>query len=130
MSAKPMNEHPGKTLAGWLKEKRQRKGFSARVFAGRIGLSPAKYAEVEVGIVKWIEERQQLLISKILDFTPDDDAFLNHHLYLSGEAGHLKFDEIFTREQLAPARLCNFKGERLTPEKREAILDAVFTPLD
>ena len=124
-----MKEHPGKELGAWLKAKRQAKGFTARVFAGRIGLSPAEYAEVEVGIVSWVGERHRLFISTILELSENDEAHFNHLLDRAVEEGPLTFADVFTRDQLAPARLCNTKGEQLTAETREAILDAVFTPL-
>lgn len=115
-----MNEHPAKELAAWLKTKRQEREFTARVFAGRIGLSPAEYAEVEVGITSWIREKHQLLISTILDFSGNDEAQLQHGLDRAKQVGELQFSDVFTREQLAPA---------ITAETKEAILDAVFTPL-
>ncbi len=124
-----MNEHPAKTLGAWLKAKRQAKNFTARVFAGRIGLSPAEYAEVEVGIVQWLGEKQRNLIVTILDLSADDEASFNHQNYRAAEAGALNFSDVFSRDQLAPARLCNVRGEQLTEQTREAILDAVFTPL-
>src|SRR5688572_28997472 len=100
-------DHPAVKFGAWLKEKRREKRIVARVFAGSIGLSPAQYAEVEAGIVHWIKGLTQLRIETILDLTPDDLAAFNHMLYLAREAGEVQFDDVFSRDQLAPVRLCH-----------------------
>ena len=111
------------------KSKRQAKQTVARIFAGLIGLSPAEYAEVEAGIVKWVRDRQSRLIPMMLCLTPEEEAEFQNKLNLAQAAGEIEFKDVFTREQLSPVRLCSPTDERLTPELKEAILDAVFTPL-
>jgi hypothetical protein len=122
-------DHPAVQLGDWLKAKRREKGIIARVFAGRIRLSPSKYAEVESGIVKWIGEMQENLIAVLLDFSADQQQEFAHLLFLAREAGPLEFSDIFTKEQLSPTRCCTVDGKQLTPQLAEQILDAVFTPL-
>ncbi len=124
-----MNSTPGKEFGTWLKAKRRSKQVIARIFAGRIGLSPAEYAEVEEGITAWLREKQQNLIPLMLGLSLDEEAEFNYKLQEARKAGPVKFEDIFTREQLMPVRLCSPKDEPLTPELKEAILDAVFTPL-
>ena len=124
-----MNIQPGRDFGVWLKAKRRSKQIIARIFAGRVGLSPAEYAEVEEGIVKWLREKQKSLIPILLDFSEDDIAEFNHKLYLATEAGPVEFSDIFTEDQLTPVRMCNRRDEPLTPELKGRILKAVFTPL-
>ena len=124
-----MNTQPGIDFGGWLKAKRRSKQIIARIFAGRIGLSPAEYAEVEEGIVKWLREKQKALIPILLDFSEDETAEFNYKLDLAVEAGPVEFSDIFTQEQLTPVRMCTRLDEPLTPELKGHILKAVFTPL-
>jgi transcriptional regulator with XRE-family HTH domain len=124
-----MNGHPAVELGLWLKAKRQAKKTVARVFAGRIGLSPAEYAELEAGVIKWLRQKQENLIPLMLDLSEQDLATFNNKASLARGAKALAFQDVFTRDQLTPVRLCSPKGEQLTAETREAILDAVFTPL-
>lgn len=123
------NSTPGKEFGAWVKSKRQAKQTVARIFAGLIGLSPAEYAEVEAGIVKWVRDRQKLLIPLMLGLNEDEEAQFNNKLSAAQEAGPVEFEDVFTRDQLSPVRLCSPNDERLTPELKEAILNAVFTPL-
>lgn len=125
-----VHDHPAVQFGSWLKEKRRTAGIVARVFAGRINLSPAEYAEVESGVVQWITEKQENLISILLHFDDEDQAKFSHLLYLAREAQPLTFADIYSREQLAPARCCTARGEQIDAAKREAILNAVFTPLN
>jgi hypothetical protein len=121
--------HPAKRFGEWLKSKRRERSVVARVFAGRIRLAPAEYAEVEAGIVSWIEERQEVLIPVLLDLSEEEIAEFSHKLFLARGASPLQFKDIFTREQLSPARCCTVDGNQLTVELQEQILNAVFTPL-
>lgn len=123
------NNHPAREFGGWLKSRRQAKKFVARVFAMAIGLPPAEYAEVELGIVKWITEKQETLIDRILDFTEAEKTKFLAMLQKAREAAALRFETLFKREQLEPMRLCSPNGSQLTKEAKEAILDAVFAPL-
>jgi len=85
---------------------RQARKIIARVFAGQVGLSPGEYAEVEAGVVRWVHEKQEHLISVLLDMDGDAIAKFNYLLSQAREAGSLRFDDVFTREQLSPSRLC------------------------
>jgi hypothetical protein len=125
-------EHPAVKFGEWLKSKRRERGIVARVFAGKIDLSPAQYAEVEagIGISRWIDTKQTRLISIMLDLDSQGDADLNHKLYLAKEVADLKFSDVFSRDQLSPVRCSTCGSEKIDEEKRAAILDAVFKPLD
>jgi hypothetical protein len=114
----------------WLKEKRRSRGVVARVFSGRISLAPAEYAEVEAGIVSWITTKQENLINLMLRFDTDEEAEFNYKLSQAKEASPLSFCDVFSRDQLAPARCCTAGGGQIDAGKREAILNAVFTPLN
>lgn len=122
-------KHPAKELGTWLKARRQRQGFVARVFAGLIELAPAEYAEAEAGVVRWIATEQEQLISQVLALsTAERDEF--HALLAKARAATpLEFADLFTREQLEPVRLRREGRKRLTQTDKDAILDAVFTPL-
>jgi len=124
-----LNGHPAVEFAAWLKGKRRESGVVARVFAGRINLSPAEYAEVESGIVQWIGTKQVTMIPMMLNLDTDGEAEFNHKLYLAREATALKFSDVYTREELAPARCCTIDSKQIDAATREAILNAVFTPL-
>lgn len=125
-----LDNHPAIQFGQWLKSMRRASGVVARVFAGRIDLSPAEYAEVEAGVVKWIGPKQERLISIMFSHNYEDESKFSHMLFLAKEASPLEFSDIFSREQLAPAR-CSIDGDKQIDEKtREAILNAVFTPLD
>ncbi len=127
---KTLGEHPAVQFGEWLRSKRKEKDIVARVFAGRIQLSPAQYAEVEAGIVHWLNEKQESLVTIMLDLQDDELAEFSHKLFLAKEAPSLKFDDVFTHEQLEPARCSTKENEVITDEKRIAILKAVFTPLE
>ena len=122
--------HPAVQFGRWLRRKRRERDLTARVFAGRISLSHAEYAEVEAGIIRWIGEKQERLISLLLGLDDQEEAELNLGLRLARGESLLSFGDVFTREQLAPARCCTRNGKQITAEMKEAILNAVFTPLD
>ena len=124
-----MLDHPAVLFGRWLSDKRRSSGVVARVFAGRIGLSPAEYAEVESGILHWLKEKQELKIPIMLDFDESTTADFNYKLRIAREAKELDFADVYTREELAPARCCSINGEQISEKTRNAIIDAVFTPL-
>ena len=125
-----IDNHPAVRLGTWLKDQRKAMNCNARVFAGMILLSPAEYAEVEAGVVKWIGVRQQLLIATVLNLPENIKNQFDQLILDAQHAKSLKFSDIFTKEQLAPIRLCQPDGKQLTKEDREAILRAVFTELE
>lgn len=122
-------KHPAQDLGTWLKACRQRQGFVARVFAGMIGLSPAEYAEAEAGVVRWIGSDQQRLIPQVLGLNDAERAEFTRLLDKANGAKPLEFSDLYTREQLEPVRLRRDGRKRLTKDDKNAILDAVFTPL-
>jgi hypothetical protein len=124
-----LTKHPAVQFGAWLKNTRRESGVVARVFAGRIGLSPAEYAEVESGVIRWIGNKQELLIPLMLKLDDNCEAELNHKLSLARDGKHLEFSDVFSRDQLAPARCSTSGDKQIDEQKREAILDAVFTPL-
>lgn len=122
-----LQKHPAVRLGRWLKAARYTKGLVKRVFAGQILLTPARYSEVEAGVVKWIQQPQKSAIIEVLDLV---DAKLEQFVKLLEEAYKqisLTFANLFTREQLEPVR-CRHNDSRITPNAidKEAILNAVF----
>jgi len=122
-------KHPAKELGAWLKARRQRQGLVARVFAGQIELSPAEYAEAEAGVVKWIGVEQAELISQVFALNSAERGEFLALLEEARTAAPLTFGDLFTREQLEPVRLRREGRKRLNRADKDAILDAVFTPL-
>ncbi len=124
-----LSQHAAVQFGAWLKEKRRESGVVARVFAGRIELSPAEYAEVEAGIVSWLGKKQESLIPIMLKLDYATESEFNHKLYLAREEKLLEFKDVFSREQLAPARCSTHGDQQIDDKTREDILNAVFTPL-
>lgn len=125
-------EHPAVQFGAWLKSKRRESGVVARIFAGRIDLSPAQYAEVEagVGILRWIKEKQEALIAIMLKFNSNEEAELKSKLSLAKGATRLEFGDVFSKDQLSPVRCSTDGDEQIDEQKRQAIIEAVFKPLD
>lgn len=123
------NQHPAKELGNWLKAKRQAKGVIARIFAGRIWLSPAKYAEVEIGVVRWVGNQQEQIIPILLELSQKDAEEFKKLLKAAKEAVALKFEEIFSRADLQPVRAAHSQGKQMTRDDEKALLDVVFSPL-
>lgn len=126
---KLLADHPAVIFGEWLCAKRKEKRIIAREFARRVRLTSAEFAEVEAGVVMWIEESQERLIPLMLGLSTDEEADYQHKLFLAREANGLKFEDIFTRDQLAPTRCCTKDGNPITEQQANKILDAVFTPL-
>src|SRR5438067_7369289 len=122
-------DHPAVQFGEWLKCKRRESGVVARVFAGRIGLSPAEYAEVESGIIHWIETIQEMRIPLLLRLDEEGQAEFNRMLSMAREEKELSFSDVYSKEELAPARCCTLTSGQIDEEKRNAIIKAVFTPL-
>lgn len=123
-------KHPAKELGAWLKARRQRQGFVARVFAGQIELGPAEYAEAEAGVVRWIEQDQERLICQVLALSATERQEFLRLLGRAREANPLEFADLYTRKQLEPVRLRRDGRKRLTAADKKAIVDAVFAPLE
>jgi len=124
-----MSKHPAVKFGGWLKARRQEHGIVARVFAGKIGLSPAEYAEVEAGIVQWIGVRQTLLIGNILGLSEAERNLMDADLGNAKSEKALQFKDLFNREQLEPMRASEKDGKQITEAMKKDILNAVFSPL-
>jgi hypothetical protein len=122
-------EHPAVQFGQWLKGKRRESGTVARVFAGRIDLSPAEYAEVESGIVHWLEEKQVSRIPLLLGLDEQGEADFNYKLRLAKQETELSFSDVYGEEELAPARCSSTDGNQINEERRKAIIKAVFSPL-
>ena len=122
-------KHPAQEIGSWLKTHRQRRGFVARVFAGMIELSPAEYAEAEAGAGSWLGEEQERLIPQVLALSDAERAEFERLLGKTRAAKPLTFSDVYSRERLEPMRLRRDGRKRLTKEDKNAILDAVFTPL-
>ena len=122
-------KHPAKQFGDWLREKRQSRSMVARVFAQRIWLSHAKYAEVELGVVKWISKEQESLIPMALAIVGDAKKQFNAMLREARAAEALQFSDIFSRDDLLPIRACHREGKQITKDDEERILNTVFNPL-
>lgn len=122
-------KHPAKELGVWLKTRRQQQGFVARVFAGQIELSPAEYAEVESGVVRWLGADQELLIPQVLGLSVSERQTFLKLIAQARAAKPLEFSGIFTRRRLEPVRLRRDDRKRLSTADKENILEAVFAPL-
>lgn len=123
------SNHPAKSLGAWVKARRQRQGFVARVFAGMIELSPAEYAEAEAGVIRWLGSEQQRLIPQVLCLNESEREDFCRLVEKASSAKPLEFSDLFTREQLEPVRLRRDGRKRLTKDDKNAILEAVFSPL-
>lgn len=124
-----ISNHPATELGAWIKARRQKQGYVARVFAGMIELSPAEYAEAEAGIARWFGAEQQQLIPQVLGLNEAERAEFGRLLAEANAAKPLAFSDLFSREQLEPVRLRRDGRKRLTKDDKNAILEAVFTPL-
>jgi transcriptional regulator with XRE-family HTH domain len=124
-----VKDHPAVQFGAWLKAKRRESGVVARVFAGRIDLSPAEYAELESGIVDWLGEKQEATIPLLLNLNDDDQATFNHKLFLARERKGLAFADVYSEDELAPARCSTSGAQQIDEATRQAIIRAVFTPL-
>lgn len=121
--------HPAKAFGEWLSEKRQARNVVARVFASAVWLTHAKYAELELGVIKWVSQKQELLIPLFLGLNKAEQAEFTAKLKLARGAKSLCFSDIFTRDELRPVRACHHNGKQITKEDEERILNAVFAPL-
>lgn len=122
-------QHPGIVFGAWLKAKRQAKGVIARIFAGQIWLSPSKYAEVEVGVVGWIGEKQAKIIPILLELADVEIENFNKMLQAAKGAVKLTFESIFKKDDLKPVRAAHTQGKQITLEEETALLEIVFRPL-
>jgi hypothetical protein len=122
-------QHPAKAFGAWLKAKRQAKGIIARIFAGQIWLSPSKYAEVEIGVVKWVGENQEVIIPRLLDLAGAELKKFNDLLQAAKNAAALTFETIFKKVDLRPVRAAHCQVKQFTLDEEDALLEIVFTPL-
>ena len=121
--------HPAVELGSWIKLRRQKLGVVARVFAGQIDVSPAEYAELEAGVVRWLGREQERLIPHVLGLSAEEHRRFTELLARARAAKPLEFSDIFSRGQLEPVRLREPNGKKLTAASKRAIIDAVFTPI-
>ena len=121
-------KHPAVRFGEWLKAHRRKTGVVMRVFANQVSLSPAQYAEVELGITHWVGKEQEKLIAETLKLPTEDKKRLKEMLAKARSKEDLTLGDIYTREQLEPVRARSENGKP-TSKSNEAILDAVFTPL-
>jgi len=123
-------DHPAVQLGEWLQKKRRERGIVARVFAGRIDLSPAEYAEVESGIIHWVGEKQEMRMPLLLGLNDEEVTEFNAMVSSARRASQLEFTDVFSENELAPARCCTADGKQIDEDRRKAIIKAVFTPLN
>jgi hypothetical protein len=126
---KTILDHPAVKLGLWLKELRQARGFVKRIFAEKIQLSPSKYTEVEAGVVRWIEDKQEEAIIATTEMSKMVTLEFRALLTEAREAVALAFSNLFTREQLTPLRSRLSSDRAIGEMERTMILDAVFAPL-
>jgi hypothetical protein len=122
-------QHPAQVFGSWLKARRLTRGIIARIFAGQIWLSPSKYAEVELGVVKWVGENQKAIIPMLLKLTHVELAKFHKLLAAAKSAAALTFENIFKRDDLKPVRAAHCQLKQFTLEEESALLDLVFRPL-
>src|SRR5438067_5965641 len=96
--------HPAVRMGRWLKSMRQARGIVKRLFAGEISLSASKYSEVEAGVVRWIESKQEKAIRVVLELADEELAEFKELLSKARKAVALSFDMLFRAEQLEPVR--------------------------
>lgn len=122
-------EQPSVALGLWLKEKRLAAGMVARVFAQRVWLTPAKYAEVEAGVSHWIGEKQIQLISLALNLNEVEKQALQTRVENSSVGAAVTFRDLFTADELRPIRTYHRDNKQLSKDDEEVILAVVFEPL-
>jgi hypothetical protein len=123
-------DHPAVKLGKWLKVARQHRGIVKRLFAGEISLSASKYSEVEAGVVRWIESKQEKGIRMVLELADEQLAEFKELLSKARKAVALTFDMLFRPEQLEPVRYRHKDCfERPSEIDKKAILAAVFAPI-
>lgn len=121
--------NPAVAFGLWLKERRRSKSIVARVFAERISLTHAQYAEAELGVFKWIQDKQLNLIPIVLDLDAQARRELNDKASAAKMGVALTFSDIFSRDDLRPVRAFHLQGKQISKADEERILDTVFTPL-
>src|SRR5690349_53582 len=99
-----LKNHPALDLANWLKTSRQHKGIVKRVFAVKIGLTPAQYTELEAGVARWIGDTQREAIAAVLELTGEQLQRFTKMVKLAQQAFALSFSNLFTRQDLEPMR--------------------------
>src|SRR5437879_3467877 len=97
-------DYPGVKLGRWLKSARQQRGIVKRLFAGEISLSASKYSEVEAGVVRWIEAKQETAIRIVLELSHEKAAEFKQLLIKARRAIALTFNMLFRPDQLEPVR--------------------------
>ena len=121
--------HPAVALGDWLRAKRRSQNIVARVFAQRVGLTHAQYAEVEVGVGSWLGEIQAKLIPLLLELTAEETLSFQNHLAAAKAAEVRKLTDAFSHDELRPIRAWHLEGKQLSKEDEDRILKAVFEPI-
>jgi len=129
MNANPTPVHAARVLGEWLRAKRMLRHIVARVFSGHVWLTHAKYAEVELGVARWITGTQELLIPLALGLSDAEKAEFQAKLAAARASRGLCFSDIFSRDDLKPIRACHHEGKQLTKDDEDRILNVVFAPL-
>ena len=124
-----LQKHPGVRLGKWLRSARMRHGIVKRLFAGRICLSPSKYAEVELGIVHWVKRQQETAIQAVLELTEKQVAIFKSLLAEARKLPNLLFTDIFSTQQLRVVRARTTDNRELTEDEKQRLLLAVIAPL-
>src|SRR5258708_2042858 len=107
LMTKTQTQHPGTILGEWLCGKRKLRNMVARVFANTVWLTHAKYAEVELGITKWLTHKQEVLIPLALCLNEAEKKEFNEKLAAARSVKDLAFSDIFSRESMRPVRACH-----------------------
>jgi hypothetical protein len=125
---KKINNNPGIKLGNWLRKKRQEALLIPSVVANELRLSHAAFAELELGVTRWLSNLQVTLVPRVLRL--DSASTAEFQKLLKADRASTKkvsFEDLFTREELAPVRLRTVDNYT-TPKDNEAseLLDAVF----
>jgi transcriptional regulator with XRE-family HTH domain len=123
------SSHPAVRLGAWLKAARRAKGLVKRAFAEAIHLTPAKYTEVEAGVISWLDEKREEAITTVLQLAGEALREFESKLNAARAVARLTFSDIFTRDQLMPLRSRLHSDRAIQEMERTLILDAVFAPL-
>ncbi len=121
------HNHPAVVLGRWLKEKRREKNWLSPQLTSFIDFNLSKYSQIELGIGDWVDEHFLEAFALALELSNEDKELMNQMYIEYVESDILQMTDLFTRDEMRPA----FPPTRnWTLEKEEALLDAVFKPLE
>ncbi len=127
-------DHIACQIGALIKKYRQRAGFVAREFAEKVGVGPAVWAEIEIGINFWLNSSKIAL--NVLDnlelSAVERTELIGKIRDLRTTNSFLRFCDVFEREDLRPVVGSRPDGlrTRFNLEEQEQILDIVFKEME